>query len=154
MNKLKIIQVAHDDSSLHQLIEKLDADLLQRYPADEVFGLDFSDPAIDDVLFMVAYIGESAVGCGAIRPLDESCMELKRFYVDPLYRKNGIAGEILKKLEAMAQARNAAYIRLEAGAPQPEAIGFYKKHGYYEIEKFGEYVECESSLCYEKSLNL
>ena len=40
----------------------------------------------------------------------------------------------------------AAYIRLEAGAPQPEAIAFYKKHGYYEIEKFGEYVECESSF--------
>ena len=57
MNELKIIQVAHGDSSLHQLIQKLDADLLQRYPADEVFGLDFSDPAIENVLFMVVYRG-------------------------------------------------------------------------------------------------
>ncbi|MFC5653412.1 GNAT family N-acetyltransferase [Paenibacillus solisilvae] len=152
MSELMIAEVAHDDVNLHRLIDKLDEDLLQRYPAEEVFVLDFSDPAIKNVVFMVAYSGETAIGCGAIKPLDETFMELKRFYVEPQFRKNGVAGEILQKLEAKAKEKKAAYIRLETGAPQPEAIGFYKKHGYYEIEKYGEYVDCESSLCYEKSL--
>jgi putative acetyltransferase len=47
---------------------------------------------------------------------------------------------------------NYQFIRLEAGAPQPEALHFYKKHDYYEIDRYGEYVACDSSLCFEKRL--
>ncbi|CAG7606886.1 hypothetical protein PAESOLCIP111_00902 [Paenibacillus solanacearum] len=35
---------------------------------------------------------------------------------------------------------------------QPEAIRFYRKHGYKEIDRFGAYVDCEASLCYEKHI--
>jgi putative acetyltransferase len=45
-------------------------------------------------------------------------------------------------------------IKLETGVLQPEAIAFYKRFGYDEIERFGIYVDCEQSICLEKSLNL
>lgn len=150
--EMKIVQVSHNDSDLHALINKLDEDLFQRYPEDEVFALDFSVPDIKDIVFLVAYIDGEPVGCGAIRPLDDTYVELKRFYVDPTYRRKGIAAAILHHLEERANELKFQYIRLEAGAPQPEAIHFYMKHGYYEIDRYGEYVNCLSSLCYEKKL--
>lgn len=148
-----IVQVAHDNTDLHELIRRLDEDLAERYSnPEEVFKVDFSDPKVKDMIFMVAYIDGVAVGCGGIRPLDEAAVELKRFYVDPGQRRKGIAGAVLAALENEAIAMNRRIMRLEAGAPQPEALHFYASKGYYEIERFGEYADCESSLCYEKVL--
>ncbi|NIK69503.1 GNAT family N-acetyltransferase [Paenibacillus sp. BK720] len=149
----EIIQVTHDNKDLHELIRKLDEDLAERYSnPDDVFTVDFSDPKVKDMIFMVAYLGGTPVGCGAIRPLDEESVELKRFYVDPGFRRQGIAGAVLSALEDQAVAMNRRVMRLEAGAPQPEALRFYASKGYYEIDRFGEYADCESSLCYEKVL--
>nr|WP_284241204.1 GNAT family N-acetyltransferase [Paenibacillus glycanilyticus] len=148
-----IVQIDHDNEDLHRLIRKLDEDLAERYPnPDDVFTVDFTDPKVREMVFMVAYIDGVAVGCGAIRPLDETTVELKRFYVDPDYRRQGIAGMVLASLENKAIAMNRRVMRLEAGAPQPEALHFYASKGYYEIERFGEYADSESSLCYEKVL--
>ncbi|WP_256709793.1 GNAT family N-acetyltransferase [Paenibacillus sp. FSL H8-0548] len=138
---------------LLQLISSLDQYLFERYPTDEVFGVDFSDPSIKDTIFMIAYDGERAAGCGAIRPIRTDAVELKRFFVEPEYRQQGIGALILSRLEELARELNYNILRLETGAEQPESITFYKKHGYYEIERYGEYANCESSLCYEKRLS-
>ncbi|BBI34497.1 GNAT family N-acetyltransferase [Cohnella abietis] len=144
---------ANNNADLLNLIEKLDQYLFERYPADEVFVIDFTDSSsISDTIFMIAYDDERPVGCGAIRPIESNVIELKRFYVEPEYRKQGIAGKILNQLEEKGRDLNYSILRLEAGEQQPEAIHFYKKHGYYEIERYGEYVNCESSLCFEKQL--
>lgn len=138
---------------LMQLISSLDQYLFERYPSDEVFVVDFSDPKINDTIFMMAYDGARPVGCGAIRPIASEVVELKRFFVVPEYRQQGIGALILTQLEAVACELNYSVLRLETGAQQPESIKFYKKHGYYEIERYGEYASCESSLCYEKRLS-
>jgi ribosomal protein S18 acetylase RimI-like enzyme len=64
----------------------------------------------------------------------------------------GLAARMLSFLEEQAKERYFDTIKLEAGPEQPEALHFYKKHGYREIEKFGEYVNYEMSLCYEKRI--
>ena len=143
-------EVESNNTDLLYLISKLDQYLYERYPSDEVYVIDFSDPDISKTIFVVAYDNEMPIGCGAIRPLDEVTVELKRFFVEPDYRKQGIAGMILNYLHEKAYSLAFSTIRLETGAQQPEAISFYKKHGYVEIEKFGEYVDCGSSLCFEK----
>lgn len=61
--------------------------------------------------------------------------------------------QILTKLESIAREMAYVAIKLETGDQQPEAISFYKKHGFIEIDRYGEYVDCESSLCYEKVLD-
>lgn len=144
--------VPPESHELHELIHQLDTYLLERYPQEEVFGVDFTSPAIRDTVFAVAYDGESPVGCGAIRPIDGENVELKRFYVIPTHRNQGIAGRIFLRLEELAKANRYKWMKLETGAPQQESIAFYKKHGFYEIERFGEYKDCHSSLCFEKTL--
>lgn len=149
---ISIRNVPPDDPGLHLLIGRLDQDLLQRYPPEEIFTLDFNDPDIGSVHFAVAYDGEQPVGCGAIRSLDADTAELKRFYVEPDFRRRGIAARLLAYLELAAMERGASSVKLEAGTEQPEAVAFYQKNGYTPIPKFGSYVGCPSSLCFEKRL--
>lgn len=149
---LDIRNVDTMNKDLHGLIAKLDKDLYSRYPADEVFVLDFNDPDIREVRFIVAYDGDLPVGCGAIRPLDTEAVELKRFYVEPEYRRQGIAARMLAHLEKLAGELGFILLKLETGTEQPEANAFYEKNGYVSIPPYGEYADCPSSLCYEKKL--
>ncbi|UJF35836.1 GNAT family N-acetyltransferase [Paenibacillus hexagrammi] len=144
--------VPPDSADLHSLIEQLDMDLAARYPSEEIHVVDFHDPSVRDITFVVAYLGEKAVACGAPRPLDKESTELKRFFVDSGYRKRGIASGLLTHLEAKAVELGYKIVKLEAGAEQPEALALYTKFGYDPIEPFGEYVGCKSSLCFEKRL--
>jgi len=142
--------VHHTNADLLALIAKLDQDLMERYPIEEIHFVDFNDPSVEQITFAVVYEGETPVGCGALRPIDADSTELKRFFVDKSYRKRGIASQLLAFLEQQAVGLGCSIIRLETGAPQPEAIALYTKNGYYPIEPFGEYVHTESSLCFEK----
>lgn len=152
MEEIKIVQVTPDSKDLASLIEKLDAYLLERYPVEDIFGLDFTDPNVNEVVFIIAYLNDVPIGCSAIRALDDNETELKRFFVEEAYRNKGIAKLLLDELEMRARNLHFKVIKLEAGEPQPEALRFYRKHGYYPIERFGEYVNSESSVCYEKKL--
>ncbi|MGF7036534.1 GNAT superfamily N-acetyltransferase [Paenibacillus mucilaginosus] len=149
---LEIKQISHTDAVLHGLIARLDEDLLSRYPSDQVHVIDFNDPDVAQATFVVAYMDGTPAGCGAVRPLDAECTELKRFYVDPAYRNRGIASRMIGTLEDHARRGGFRLIRLETGWEQPEAIALYIKCGYKHIDRFGEYADCPSSVCMEKEL--
>ncbi|NBI29683.1 GNAT family N-acetyltransferase [Chengkuizengella marina] len=148
--RVEIVEPKHPD--LRQLISKLDSELSKKYPPEAIFTIDFEKPNISETIFSIAYYGQIPVGCGAIRPLEKKVIELKRFYVDSSYRNKGIASVILNFLEGKAKELHYKVIKLETGIKQSEAISFYKKHGYHEIEAFGEYIYSKSSLCFEKKL--
>ncbi|WP_416825285.1 GNAT family N-acetyltransferase [Ectobacillus polymachus] len=147
---LKIVKA--DNEHLKFLISKLDQHLSKLYPSEGIFGLNLNDPKVNDTTFVVAYIGDTPVGCGAIRPLDIETIELKRFYVDSNYRNRGIASQLLKFLETKAKNFNYHNLVLETGNEQPEAISLYKKNGYNEIPPYGEYIGCDNSVCFAKRI--
>ena len=80
--------------------------------------------------------------------------ELKRMYVVPECRGNGLARRILAALEADARAAGRTRMVLETGDQQPEAIALYESSGYTPCSKFGYYRTYESSHCYAKPLQL
>jgi GNAT superfamily N-acetyltransferase len=152
MEKLRIKTVCPNDKDLMELINELDEELLTRYPKEGIFALDFNHPKINTATFVVAYFDDIPVGCGAILPLCGDCVELKRFFVRNSHRRKGIASGILLLLESEAKKQNYSIIKLETGPNQPESLHLYKKFGYYEIEKFGEYINSKYSICLEKKL--
>lgn len=154
MTKLRIQPVDARHPHLSALIGKLDQDLLSRYEASVIHGLDLSDPLIDRITFAVIYAGDEPAGCGALRPLDAERAELKRFFVDVSYRRQGVAGALLQFLESTAVERGFRAIRLQTGVRQPEAIALYAKHGYARIDNFGPYAGDPFSVCMEKMLKL
>ncbi|GAA1291474.1 GNAT family N-acetyltransferase [Streptomyces sanglieri] len=78
--------------------------------------------------------------------------ELKRMFVIPEGRGNGLARRILAALEDDARAAGRVRMVLETGDQQPEAIALYTSSGYTPCEKFGHYRTYESSLCFAKPL--
>lgn len=96
---------------------------------------------------IVAYHEDLPVGCAALRKYSDSNIELKRVFVIPSYRKQNIGGMMLEHL--IIWARNVSFqkIILETGEFLAESIKLYKRYGFWEIEKYGEYVNMSESLC-------
>jgi putative acetyltransferase len=102
------------------------------------------------VLFAVARDGEgTAVGCGAI-VMEPGFGELKRMYVRPENRGQGVAAKVLGFLEGEAATRGCAVFRLETGVSQPEALSFYSRSGYERRGPFGGYPDDPFSVFMQK----
>lgn len=136
------------------LIYELNAELNAMYDTEGGTG-DFhpDDVTVPRSAFIIAWVDGEAVGCGAIRPMeDERYTEVKRMYVRPAFRGRGISRRVLVDLEQRARDFNYRYLQLETGVLQPEAIGLYESFGFYRIPNFGKYVGDEMSVCYRKDL--
>src|ERR1700716_2996831 len=68
-----------------RLIAALNAELKATFPEPGAthFSLDGAQLGSGAGAFVLGYLDEVAVGCGAVRRLDEATAELKRMYVDP-----------------------------------------------------------------------
>jgi len=146
------IQTNSENEQFQKLVGKLDADLKIRDGDDHLFYDQFNK--IDSIKFaVVAYNDGLPVGCGAIKEYAAGVMEVKRMYVLPGSRNQGIASAILKQLEGWAIELAIGKLLLETGFNQPEAIALYKKSGYLIIPNYGQYENISNSVCFEKVLN-
>ncbi|WP_255153995.1 GNAT family N-acetyltransferase [Ferruginibacter sp. HRS2-29] len=146
-----IIRTESANPDFKKLVAELDADLAIRDGDEHAFYAQYNHVThIKHVLVM--YYKGMAVGCGAIKEFDDSCMEVKRMYVLPAYRGKGIAGLLLAALEAWAKELGYSTCVLETGIRQPEAIALYKKNNYSVIPNYGQYAGVENSVCFKKKL--
>jgi GNAT superfamily N-acetyltransferase len=132
------------------LISELDRDLESRYPGSPCHGIDVLNFERAGGYFVVAREGDILLGCGAFRPLGESCAEIKRMFVRPAARRKGVGRAILRHLEEEIRRRKFRSIVLETGIGQPEAISLYESEGYFPIPAFLDYVGNSVSCCYAK----
>lgn len=146
-----MIRTTSDNKDFRSLVMELDADLKIRDGEEHSFYAQYNK--IDMLKHVVvAYDNSIPVGCGAIKEYSSGVMEIKRMYVLPARRGEGIASAILRNLEEWAfELKNHRCI-LETGIKQPEAIALYKKNGYVIIPNFGQYEHVENSVCFGKLL--
>lgn len=134
------------------LIAELDAYQDTLYPPESRHALDLAALTQPNVLFAVARDAAGrAVGCGAI-VLGPEAGELKRMFVSPAARGQGLAQQLLARLEAEAAARGCRLVRLETGPYQPEALGLYERCGYERCGPYGGYADDPLSVFMEKRL--
>ena len=86
--------------------------------------------------FLVGYQGEEPICCGGIKRLDARACEIKRMYVAPAARGQGVARRLLGALEDTARALGYAIARLDTGPRQVHALALYRSAGYTEIGNF------------------
>jgi putative acetyltransferase len=141
------------------LIAALNADLTGRYPEEGAcsFRLDPDEVAPGRGAFLVAYLGDRAVGCGALRRLDAAGpapgdAEIKRMYVVPSARGRGVGQALVAALEAEGRLLAVRRLILETGVRQPEAVALYTRTGFAVIPAFGDYVGKALSICMAKEL--
>jgi putative acetyltransferase len=133
------------------LIDLLDEYQLSLYPPECVYSLDINSLLQPNVLFAVARNAEgAAIGCGAMVVTPEYG-EVKRMFVHPSARSQGVAQRLLGMLEAEAQARGCRHFMLETGPSQPEAIGLYQRLGYSVRGPYGDYRDDPLSVFMEKA---
>ena len=98
----------------------------------------------------LACCGGRAAGCIALKALEDKRCEMKRLYVRPEYRGQGIARALVRRL--MQEARTAGYrqMRLDTFPFLKEAIALYKREGFYEIPRYNQtpmpgsiYLQCD-----------
>ncbi|MDE1937965.1 MAG: GNAT family N-acetyltransferase [Alphaproteobacteria bacterium] len=140
-----------NSTTAQKMIAALDAELLERYPAESIYGIEAEKFEVTGGVFVIGYDDNAPVVCGALRPY-KTAIEIKRMYVIPSHRGRGLARRMLDFLEAEAVKRRYSHAVLETGTRQPEAISLYRSCGWMEIERFGPYVNEPTSVCFEKRL--
>jgi GNAT superfamily N-acetyltransferase len=86
--------------------------------------------------FIVGFAAEEPVCCGGVKRLDARTCEIKKMYVVPSRRGQGVARALLFALEEKARELGYAAARLDTGPKQMNARGLYESEGYAEIEDF------------------
>ena len=146
-----------DSPDASALIEELETHLASRYPAESRHGFSVQRLIEEGVELLVLRVDGVAAGCGGILFVeaagDEPAYgEIKRMFVRPGHRGEGLGRRILERLEARARSRGIGLLRLETGIDQREAIGLYESMGFRECPPFGPYREDPLSPCYERVL--
>ena len=140
-----------DNADFQKLVALLDKDLKSRDGDDHSFYARFNKTGnIRNVI--VCYIDNKPIGCGAFKEFDQKKVEIKRMFVRPEYRGQGIGLKILNELELWASELNYPECILETGKKQPEAIRLYQKAGYTMIKNYGHYENDENSVCMAKTI--
>lgn len=148
---IKIVRTDAGNVDFVDLVRQLDADLAERDGSEHSYYAQFNK--LDDIKHvLIAYDDGRPVSCGAIRPLGDGQMEVKRMFTLPHSRGYGIGAAILEELESWAAELGASSCVLETGKRQPEAIRLYERSGYTVIPNYGQYVGMENSVCFEKVL--
>lgn len=145
----KIKRTNSDDSDFQKLVVDLDKYLAITDGDEHAFYSQFNKINVLNHAIVV-YDYETAVGCGAIKKYNDQAAEIKRMYVPPIHRGKGIASLVLKALETWAKELGYQKCILETGIRQVEAVNLYKKNNFVIIKNYGQYIDVENSICFEK----
>jgi|SRR5436305_500575 len=86
--------------------------------------------------FIVAYLRDEPIGCGALKHHRSEPSEIKRMWVAESARGLGIGRRLLAALEQVARDARAPAVRLDTNKTLIEAISMYRSAGYQEIPRF------------------
>ncbi|WP_333993896.1 GNAT family N-acetyltransferase [Burkholderia orbicola] len=141
-----------DQPDVIALIADLDAYQDSLYPPESRHALDLASLKKPNVLFAVARdAAGQAIGCGAIVVAPEFG-EVKRMYVSPRGRGQGIARQLIALLESRAIDLGCRLLKPETGPYQHEALALYASVGYERRGPFGDYTDDPLSVFMQKHI--
>ncbi len=155
--RIEQLPISHPDAQL--LVEAVQQEYVVRYGGRDRTPMVASELAPPTGAFYVGYRDDRPVMTGAWRFRDDvhrlgsaRPAEVKRMYVVPAARREGLARLMLAHLEATARTAGAEVMIMETGTAQPEAMSLYLAAGYRSIEPFGHYRDAPRNRCYGRRL--
>jgi len=151
MKTVHLTRTTSDDPDFRTLITQLDAELRDRN-GDMMDIYDQHNVIEKNETVVIAYVDNEPTGCGCFKLYDAEAVEVKRMFVCPYARGNGISKMVLNELETWAHSIGYKYTVLETGEKQVEALSLYPRSGYVPIPQYGPYVDLPDSICFRKAL--
>lgn len=150
---LDLAPVTVRDPDVADLIDALTVELAGGgYSDEETFGYSLDQLEESGVHLVGASLAGRLVGVGGVEIQERGFAELKRFYVDPALRGQGVADALIEALVEHARTRGATKVRLETGDKQHAAMRFYARHGFEVVPRFGPYVDSATSVCMQRDV--
>ena len=137
---------------VRELISTLDNYLSALYPPTSNHFLDLEQLTRPEIRLFVARRAGAPLACGALRIDAAGYGEVKRMYVAPAARGQGLGRAILARIEEQAAREGLQLMRIETGVRQEEAIALYRSCGYRDCGPFGDYPPDPLSRFMEKRL--
>lgn len=94
--------------------------------------------ALPTVVYLVGELDGRVVG-HAVASMAGDIAELQRIAVDPGHRRAGIASQLLDAVVEAARRTEAERLLLEVRTDNREALAFYDRHGFAEIDRRPRY---------------
>lgn len=88
--------------------------------------------------FFVTLSDGMPLGCAGLKGTDKGYAEIKRLWVSPAARGLGLARKLMAKTEEAARELGISLLRLDTNKALPEAVNFYRKEGWTEIDRFND----------------
>jgi putative acetyltransferase len=148
-----IAQESPLQDDVRMLIAELNAWLLQYTPEEHCSHMTVEQMAGDDTTVFVARdAAGSAVGCGALRRHDGGIGEVKRMYTMPAARGQGVGGQILERIEALAREEGLHRLVLETGHTHHAAWRVYERGGFTRCGPVLDYPDTGWSVFYARDV--
>jgi GNAT superfamily N-acetyltransferase len=144
--------VAYDDPLAQQLVARVQQEYVTRYGGPDGAVVDPAEFAPPEGLFLVAEVDGAPAGCGAWRRHGPGTVEIKRVYVEPAFRRRGLARLLVEALERSAAAAGHDAVVLNSGDRQPEALALYRAAGYRPVPGYGLYAAAPGAVFLGKKL--
>jgi putative acetyltransferase len=97
---------------------------------------------------LLAYDGSKAVGCIAMRRVNQSIAEMKRLYVSPEYRGRGVGSTLVDALLGEARASYARLV-LDTRTAMHRAVALYRAKGFVQVAAPRHADPVEGALFFE-----
>ncbi len=148
---IKLVKTNSDSNDFRNLVKELDSYLAVTDGEEHEFYDQFNK--LDNIEHVaVLYKNNVPAACGAIKEHSPGVVEIKRMFVIPEFRNQGLASKILHILELWARELGYNKCILETGLRQVEAIGLYHRNNYKVIKNYPPYINRANSKCFEKIL--
>jgi len=148
---ITVSRVPPNHADFAALVRLLDEEFFSIY-GDLYLNYRPHNAAEDLALAAVAYGDRVPAACGGIKPLSADTAELKRMFVKPDYRRQGLARRVVLELEAAACEKGFSRMTLETGADMAAAIALYQSLGYSFTKNYGPYAGDNACVCMTKTL--
>ena len=151
--RARLRPLPYADPVAQELIGRVQQEYVQRYggPDGAVVSPEEFEPPHG--LFLVAEVDGAPAACGAWRSLGDGRAEMKRVYVDPAFRRRGLAQVIVDAVEADAARAGIRSLVLNTGPEQPEALALYAALDYTPVPPFGIYADEPRAVFLGKDLH-
>jgi GNAT superfamily N-acetyltransferase len=148
LEKLNVVRLTNEDHADLDVVRSLFADYQTELGIDLCFQgfaeelRDLPGPYREPEgrLFLYRVDGENA-GVGALKPLSDGSVELKRIYLRPDFRGKGLGKRITEHLLTTARDLGYSLAKLDTLARLKPAVQLYRRLGFVETTPYNENPE-------------